>query len=62
MPCGEHVNPVIKFTTPFGLLAVELALEPTGNIPHILAAVFFAISASLVYRSFDGMRIQLGRA
>jgi K(+)-stimulated pyrophosphate-energized sodium pump len=58
------LNPVIKFTTLFGLLAVELAvqLHATGsNGPmwtHVLAAVFFLISFIFVYRSFYGMRIQ----
>jgi K(+)-stimulated pyrophosphate-energized sodium pump len=56
------LNPVIKFTTLFGLLAVELAVSLTSsqgnaNLTHILAAVFFVISAFFVYRSFYGMRI-----
>ncbi len=55
------MNPVIKFTTLFGLLAVELAItlaakEGTG-LTHSLAAVFFVVSAFFVYRSFYGMRI-----
>ena len=48
-------------TTLFGLLAVELAVQLTasqGNgLTHILAAVFFFISLTFVYRSFYGMRI-----
>ncbi|MDR2973885.1 MAG: sodium-translocating pyrophosphatase, partial [Propionibacteriaceae bacterium] len=61
------LNPVIKFTTLFGLLAVELAVglnpldgsNPTGGtVVHILAAVFFVISAYFVWRSFYRMRIQ----
>ena len=55
------LNPVIKFTTLFGLLAVELAVELTSKNPgltHILAAVFFVISFFFVYRSFYGMRIR----
>jgi K(+)-stimulated pyrophosphate-energized sodium pump len=56
------LNPVIKFTTLFGLLAVELAVQLTAsqgpNLTHILAAVFFAISFFFVYRSFYGMRIR----
>ncbi|MGB2590573.1 MAG: sodium-translocating pyrophosphatase [Candidatus Acidiferrum sp.] len=57
------LNPVIKFTTLFGLLAVELAVQLTasqgGNgLTHILAAVFFAASFFFVYRSFYGMRIR----
>ncbi|HXY13143.1 MAG TPA: sodium-translocating pyrophosphatase [Terriglobales bacterium] len=54
------LNPVIKFTTLFGLLAVELAVKLTetgGGLAHVLAAVFFAVSFFFVYRSFYGMRI-----
>jgi K(+)-stimulated pyrophosphate-energized sodium pump len=55
------LNPVIKFTTLFGLLAVELAVSLTsqGNstVVHILAALFFVISAVFVWRSFYRMRI-----
>ncbi|HXN71110.1 MAG TPA: sodium-translocating pyrophosphatase [Candidatus Acidoferrales bacterium] len=56
------LNPVIKFTTLFGLLAVELAvkltLETGGMLTHVLAAVFFLISFTFVYRSFYSMRIK----
>jgi K(+)-stimulated pyrophosphate-energized sodium pump len=56
------LNPVIKFTTLFGLLAVELAVKLTsetgGDLTHILAAAFFAVSFFFVYRSFYGMRIK----
>jgi K(+)-stimulated pyrophosphate-energized sodium pump len=56
------MNPVIKFTTLFGLLAVELAVSLTarnGNatLTHILALVFFLVSVFFVWRSFHGMRI-----
>ncbi|MBX7148990.1 sodium-translocating pyrophosphatase [bacterium] len=51
------LNPVIKFTTLFGLLAVELAIELPAGMSVKLAAVFFAISLFFVYRSFYGMRI-----
>ena len=54
------LNPIIKFTTLFGLLAVELAVSVTDKTPalsHILAAVFFLISWIFVYRSFYSMRI-----
>ena len=55
------LNPVIKFTTLFGLLAVELAVELTADmgtgVGHLLAAAFFAVSVVFVYRSFYGMRI-----
>jgi K(+)-stimulated pyrophosphate-energized sodium pump len=57
------LNPVIKFTTLFGLLAVELAEQmKTGDktTPIILAAVFFGLSTVFVYRSFYGMRINAG--
>src|SRR6202043_2262345 len=56
------LNPVIKFTTLFGLLAVELAVQLTATsgamITHVLAAIFFLISFAFVYRSFYGMRIR----
>jgi K(+)-stimulated pyrophosphate-energized sodium pump len=55
------LNPVIKFTTLFGLLAVELAVELTFKYPvltHALAAAFFLISFFFVYKSFYGMRIK----
>jgi K(+)-stimulated pyrophosphate-energized sodium pump len=51
------LNPVIKFTTLFGLLAVELAIELNPVTAHIWALVFFVISAVFVWRSFYGMRI-----
>jgi K(+)-stimulated pyrophosphate-energized sodium pump len=55
------MNPVIKFTTLFGLLAVELAVTLTAEggvaISRTLAAVFFAVSMVFVWRSFYGMRI-----
>ncbi|HLA04934.1 MAG TPA: sodium-translocating pyrophosphatase [Syntrophales bacterium] len=55
------LNPVIKFTTLFGLLAVEIAVEMqragyTG-LKTVFAVVFFAIALVFVYRSFYGMRI-----
>jgi len=56
------LNPVIKFTTLFGLLAVELAVSLTaqtgGRLTHILAAAFFGVSFLFVYRSFYSMRIK----
>jgi K(+)-stimulated pyrophosphate-energized sodium pump len=55
------LNPVIKFTTLFGLLAVELAVtlsaEQGSGVTDILALAFFAVSFFFVYRSFYGMRI-----
>jgi len=57
------LNPIIKFTTLFGLLAVELAVEmrhsdPTSPLSHILAVVCFVVALVFVYRSFYGMRIE----
>jgi K(+)-stimulated pyrophosphate-energized sodium pump len=56
------LNPVIKFTTLFGLLAVELAVRLTvtqgSTLTHILSAAFFIVSFTFVYRSFYGMRIR----
>jgi len=56
------MNPIIKFTTLFGLLAVELAVQLTANngsgISHVLAAVFLAASFVFVWRSFYTMRIR----
>jgi K(+)-stimulated pyrophosphate-energized sodium pump len=52
------MNPVIKFTTLFGLLAVQLAITLDPGLSRILAGVFFALSMIFVYRSFYGMRIQ----
>src|SRR2546421_211658 len=54
------MNPIIKFTTLFGLLAVELATEMQTGTRLVLAAIFFAISVVFVWRSFYGMRIQAG--
>ncbi|WP_448059910.1 sodium-translocating pyrophosphatase [Cellulomonas hominis] len=56
------LNPVIKFTTLFGLLAVELGVSLTdqgrGTLVTVLAAGFFLVSAFFVHRSFYGMRIR----
>src|ERR1700743_3176745 len=56
------MNPIIKFTTLFGLLAVELAVQLTASqgsgLTHILAAVFFVIAFVFVYRSFYSMRMR----
>jgi len=57
------LNPVIKFTTLFGLLAVDLAVQLTAQqgsttLTHILAGIFFLISFTFVYRSFYSMRIR----
>jgi K(+)-stimulated pyrophosphate-energized sodium pump len=56
------LNPIIKFTTLFGLLAVNLAVDVTAKqgaaLTTGLAVVFFAVSVVFVYRSFYGMRIE----
>ena len=54
------MNPIIKFTTLFGLLAVELATEMPTSTRLVLAGVFFAVSVVFVWRSFYAMRIQSG--
>ncbi|MFM8469986.1 MAG: sodium-translocating pyrophosphatase [Limisphaerales bacterium] len=56
------MNPVIKFTTLFGLLAVEIAVEmkkanPGGYANYVIGGVFFLVALWFVYRSFYGMRI-----
>jgi K(+)-stimulated pyrophosphate-energized sodium pump len=60
------MNPVIKFTTLFGLLAVQLAVRlATDSSPfttRVIAAVFFVLSMIFVHRSFYGMRIRSGGA
>ena len=59
------MNPVIKFTTLFGLLAVELgvflAARHGATVSHALALVFFLVGVCFVWRSFYGMRIQGGQ-
>jgi K(+)-stimulated pyrophosphate-energized sodium pump len=55
------MNPIIKFTTLFGLLAVELAVTLTKSNPmltHVLTVAFFLVSAFFVRKSFYGMRIE----
>ena len=55
------LNPVIKFTTLFGLLAVELAVTLDkfhGTLTTVLAAAFFLTSVFFVHKSFYGMRIE----
>ena len=59
------LNPIIKFTTLFGILAVSLAVDLTAThgafLTTALSAVFFLISVVFVYRSFYGMRIESGK-
>ena len=56
------MNPIIKFTTLFGLLAVELGVSLTAQrgpgLSHVLAAIFLLVSITFVYRSFYKMRIE----
>ncbi|HYL36343.1 MAG TPA: sodium-translocating pyrophosphatase [Bryobacteraceae bacterium] len=56
------LNPIIKFTTLFGLLAVQLAVSLTNDqgatLTDVLAAAFFLVSVFFVWRSFYGMRIE----
>jgi K(+)-stimulated pyrophosphate-energized sodium pump len=56
------LNPVIKFTTLFGLLAVELGVyltaEKGAGLTHTMAILSFLVSTVFVYRSFYGMRIE----
>jgi K(+)-stimulated pyrophosphate-energized sodium pump len=56
------MNPVIKFTTLFGLLAVELgvylAAEQGRTLGLVLAGVFFFVAVTFIYRSFYRMRIE----
>src|SRR5713226_3198178 len=60
------MNPIIKFTTLFGLLAVELAVTLTADqgalLSRSLAVVFFVISVVFVWRSFYSMRIKVEAA
>jgi K(+)-stimulated pyrophosphate-energized sodium pump len=56
------MNPIIKFTTLFGLLAVELAIELPVATSRIAAAIFFAVSVVFVWRSFYRMRIKVEEA
>jgi len=59
------MNPIIKFTTLFGLLAVELAVSLTAQrgamLSHVLAGAFFLVALVFVWRSFYRMRIETGR-
>ena len=51
------MNPVIKFTTLFGLLAVELAIKLSRTVSLTAAVIFFLVSVTFVWRSFYKMRI-----
>src|SRR5512147_2077397 len=56
------MNPIIKFTTLFGLLAVELAIELPPATAHTVAALFYAVAVVFVWRSFYAMRIPTAAA
>ncbi len=61
------MNPIIKFTTLFGLLAVEIAVElrqkqPDSNLSYVIGGVLFLIALVFVYRSFYHMRIPVESA
>jgi K(+)-stimulated pyrophosphate-energized sodium pump len=60
--CSVAMNPIIKFTTLFGLLAVEMAVglvaQGQQNLAWGLSALFLALNLIFVYRSFYGMRIE----
>jgi K(+)-stimulated pyrophosphate-energized sodium pump len=56
------MNPIIKFTTLFGLLAVELAIQLSRQTSAILAVIFGVLTLFFVYRSFYGMRITAAAA
>ncbi len=56
------MNPIIKFTTLFGLLAVEIAVElkkknPGSSLSYVIGSVCFLVALIFVYRSFYCMRI-----
>lgn len=53
------LNPVIKFTTLFGLLAVEIAVKMDAGLKHGLGAAIFVVGLIFVYRSFYSMRIPI---
>jgi K(+)-stimulated pyrophosphate-energized sodium pump len=53
------LNPIIKFTTLFGLLAMEIAIsEHFYKVAPYVGLVFLAVAFYFVYRSFYNMRIQ----
>ncbi len=56
------LNPIIKFTTLFGLLAVEMAIELPSGTRMVLSAVFLLVAFVFVWRSFYGMRIDAAPA
>ncbi len=58
--CSVALNPVIKFTTLFGLLAAEIAVQPAAAAISIyVGTFFFLVGLFFIYRSFYGMRIKV---
>ena len=53
----SSLNPVIKFTTLFGLLAVEIAVKMESSLRLGFGAAIFVVALVFVYRSFYSMRI-----
>jgi K(+)-stimulated pyrophosphate-energized sodium pump len=54
------LNPIIKFTTLFGILAMEIAIAPDmRDSAIVVGAIFLVIALVFVYRSFYSMRIPL---
>jgi K(+)-stimulated pyrophosphate-energized sodium pump len=57
------MNPIIKFTTLFGLLAAEIAVTMKNQgLKTGIGIVFFLVALTFVYRSFYGMRIPTDQA
>lgn len=56
------LNPIIKFTTLFGLLAMEIAISETfRDIAPYVGGAFLTIAIIFVWRTFYGMRIPSGK-
>jgi K(+)-stimulated pyrophosphate-energized sodium pump len=56
--CSVALNPIIKFTTLFGMLAMEIAITASfRNVAPVVGVVFLLIALFFVWRSFYGMRI-----
>jgi K(+)-stimulated pyrophosphate-energized sodium pump len=55
------LNPIIKFTTLFGLLAVEIGVANPG-VSRVVGVILFIVALFFIYRSFYGMRITTKKA
>jgi len=56
------LNPIIKFTTLFGLLAMEIAISPgMRSSSAVVGLIFFVVALIFVWRSFYGMRIPVDK-